>query len=38
MRNYISRTNKDHIFAFEEWIKNKTYFERGLDMVTSGTL
>ena len=42
MGNHISKTNKDHYFAFEEEAKNKTFFEKGrvrlgLDMVTSGT-
>ena len=39
MGNCISKILKDHFFAFEEGMKNKTSFEkgrvrRGLDMVT----
>ena len=42
MGNDISRILKDHFLAFEEGMKNKTYFEkgrvrRGLDIVTGGT-
>ena len=42
MGNCISKINKDHFFAFEEEMKNKTSFEkgrlrRGLNMITGGT-
>ena len=42
MGNCISKILKDHFFAFEKGMKNKTSFEkgrvrRGLDMVTSRT-
>ena len=42
MGNYISKITKDHFFAFEEEMKNKTFLEkrkirRGLDIITGGT-
>ena len=42
MGNCISKVFKNHFFAFEEGIKNKTSFgkgrvRRGLEMVTGGT-
>ena len=42
MGNCISKTNKDHFFAFEEEMKNKTSLEKGrirrsLYRLTGGT-
>ena len=42
MGNYISRISKDRLFALEEFMKNKTSFEKGrirpsLDRLTGGT-
>ena len=42
MGNCISKAGKDHFFALEEEMKNKTFFEKemarhGLDTVTGGT-
>ena len=42
MGNYISRISKDRLFALEEFMKNKTCFEKGrirpgLDRLTGGT-
>ena len=42
MGNCISKISKDHLLAFEEFMKNKTSFEKGkarpgLDILTGGT-
>ena len=42
MGNYISRISKDRLFALEEFMKNKTSFEKGrirpgLHRLTGGT-
>ena len=42
MENCISKISKDRLFALEEFMKNKTSFEKGkarpgLDIITGGT-
>ena len=42
MGNCISKTNKDHFFVYDEFIKNDIFFSNGIirlgiDMVSRGT-